>query len=135
MKTKTKIRARNDGTHYKTTILLRDHQFVADEPVDNGGQNTGPSPTEFVLTGLASCAAMTVRMYADRKEWPLEAVEVEVGHQIEKTEDGQVTHIFTELHFEGPLSPEQQDRLREIARKCPVFRLLTHPIHIDADVV
>lgn len=113
---------------YKTVIRSRSHDFISDEPEDNGGQNKGPSPSELVLSGLGSCIAITLRMYADRKEWPLEKAEVSLHAEKEDTDDGIKTTIYKKLYFEGDLDDNQRRRLVQIAEKCPVSKMLAGEI-------
>jgi putative redox protein len=93
------------------------HHLVADEPAVNGGGDAGPSPFGLLLSGLAACSTMTLRMYAERKGWALETIEVEVRYDL--GEDGQASIDRTiTLPFELPA--EQRDRLAEIAERTPV---------------
>jgi uncharacterized OsmC-like protein len=120
-------------------IEIRDHRLVADEPVDGGGADTGPNPYELLLSALGACTAMTVRLYAQRKGWPLEGVEVALHHERIHAEDcancetqeGFVDRITKDLVFSGPLEADQRQRLAEIAERCPVQRTLQHEIHIE----
>jgi len=97
------------------------HTLVFDEPPDAGGADEGPSPTRALIGSLAACTAITVEMYADRKEWELGAVEVEV----EAEYDGPVPVSFTvTLRVPEPLDEERQGRLLAIAAKCPVHRVI-----------
>jgi putative redox protein len=122
-----------------TEVKANGHALVADEPAGLGGTDVGPSPYDYLLTALGSCTAMTVRMYADRKGWPLEAVTVRLGHRRIHAEDcaecetksGRLDHLELELDLEGPLEPEQRDRLREIADRCPVKRTLGAEVLIE----
>lgn len=98
-------------------------RFVADEPVTSGGLDLGPTPHELVSAGLAACAAQTMRLYATRKGWPLGAAHVEVAHAKNPAATPPDQFLVT-VRLEGPLSVEQQARLREIADNCPVHRLL-----------
>ncbi|MFZ5973748.1 MAG: OsmC family protein [Bacteroidota bacterium] len=113
--------------HYRTEIVATGHHLVADEPVDVGGQNQGPAPGQFLQMSLAACTAITLRMYADRKQWPLEHVRVEVD--TEKTEGK--TLFKRQLIFAGDLTDEQRQRLLQIANACPVHKALTGPIEIE----
>jgi putative redox protein len=113
------------------TVTVGPHQFIADEAKDVGGDDTGPSPHELLQAALATCTSMTVRVYADRKGWPVESVTVHVSG--EKREDGY--HIDRSVHFEGALDDEQRARLLEIANKCPVHKTLSGTIHIATTVV
>ena len=135
MSTKTKIQAGIGHEHFVTRISMRGHLLVADEPTDNGGKDSGPTPTELVLSGLAACTASTLRMYADRKEWELDRIDVEMGITIEKTGTGQISRIDSMIRLSGNLDQEQRDRLLEIAGKCPVHRLLTNPIEITTHLI
>lgn len=97
------------------------HTLVVDEPVEAGGSDTGPSPTRLVAAGLASCVAVTVEMYAERKGWDVGAVEAGVDFEYE----GFVPPSFAvTLRLPPELSDEQRERLLTIARKCPVHKLL-----------
>jgi putative redox protein len=97
-------------------------QFFADQPVGLGGGNTGPTPHELVCAGLAACTVQTVRLYADRKGWPLERIEADVQ---ETRAPGRKTHFTRAVRFFGPLDETQTARLLEIADHCPVHRTLT----------
>ncbi len=116
-------------------IQVRDFSFIADEPVTDGGANSGPMPTEYLLGALGACSAITVKLYAQRKGWPLEGVEVEVSRERFKkadypayTGEGDYVNEYRQtLQFKGPLTDEQKTRLLEIAGKCPVHRALTDP--------
>jgi putative redox protein len=97
-------------------------RFFSDEPVNLGGGNTGPTPHELVCAGLAACTAQTVRMYADRKGWPLERIEVDVH----ETRSGKgPTQFARTIRFHGSLDAAQISRLLEIADHCPVHRTLS----------
>jgi len=120
---------------YKTTISCRGQIFHADEPVEDGGTDQGPRPSEMFLGALGSCIAITLKMYAGRKGWPLEGVDVALDYERFRGEDyegygGDSTYVHEVregITLRGPLSDEQQVRLKEIATKCPVRRLLATP--------
>ena len=109
------------------------HHFVADEPEDHGGTDAGPTPYELLLASLGTCTAMTLRMYADRKGWPLHQASVRLAHarihakDCEEcdTQEGKIDRMERVLELEGDLSDEQRQRLLEIADRCPVSRTLT----------
>ena len=123
---------------FQNEVLNGPHRMYADEPVSLGGNETGPTPYGFLLAGLGACTAMTVRMYADRKKWPVSHVAVTLSHsKIHaqdcadcETRDGKIDQIERELLFEGDLSAEQKSRLMEIADKCPVHRTLESEVNI-----
>ncbi len=109
------------------------HVFGADEPAAYGGDDTGPTPYDLLLAGLGACTAMTLRMYAERKQWPVGAITVGLDHEKIhatdcescETQVGKIDRIERVLHIEGDLTPEMRARLLEIADKCPVHRTLT----------
>lgn len=113
--------------HFRTEIISGAKQVVADEPEELGGTNEGPAPGEFLLISLASCTAITIRMYADRKKWPVEKITVEVD--FEKIDNKTV--FKRELQLEGEITEEQRTRLLQIANACPVHKTLTNPIEIQ----
>jgi putative redox protein len=106
---------------FATEVEIRDHRLSADEPPGSGGDDKGPSPTELLAASLASCTAITIEMYADRKEWELGAVEVDVDWP-DATKGGKM--IDVEIRIPAELSDEQRQRLLVIAGHCPVHRLL-----------
>jgi putative redox protein len=116
---------------YKTNLKTIHHTFLGDEPKVLGGGDTGPSPYEFILAGLATCTAATVRMYADRKGWDFERLDISLSLEIEKTSNGQKTIITRKMKFVGGLTDEQIARLSEIGHKCPVHKMLSNEIVIE----
>jgi putative redox protein len=119
-------------------ITIGPHRMLADEPASVGGEDTGPNPYEFLLSGLGACTSMTMRMYADRKALPLDRVTVTLSHRKIHATDcadcetkvGMLDHIERVIAIEGDLNDEQRQRLMEIADKCPVHRTLTSEVHI-----
>ena len=118
------------------------HHWIADEPTRVGGKNAGPDPYEHLLASVGTCTAMTVRMYAGRKKWPLDDVRVHISHAREHMTDcetcdekpQQLDVIARELEFIGDLSDDQRKRLAEIADKCPVHKTLTGHLDIRTSV-
>ena len=117
--------------HYQATLHTESHTLLADEPTHNGGQDKGPTPSQIVLSGLAACKLITTRMYADRKEWPVKSIQLQLEMEVDYKSRPAVTNIRCQLLAEGNLSPEQQSRLTSIADKCPVHRLLSGSVDIQ----
>jgi putative redox protein len=107
---------------YTHELEIRQHRLAADEPTDHGGSDQGPSPQELLAASLASCTAITVEMYARRKEWDLDQVEVECVY--DQPPGGEPTRFTVILRVPSTLDDEQRERLRVIAAKCPVHRTL-----------
>jgi putative redox protein len=127
------------GSGYRTSVRTRTHTLVADEPTDAGGTDAGPSPYELLLGALASCTAMTVRMYADRKQWPLSDVVVRIrpvrSHAVDcvncETSDVGAGRLEREVELLGPLTDEQRKRLLYIADRCPVKQTLERGLRVE----
>ena len=117
---KSAVARRRNG--YLHDIEIRQHRLISDEPQDDGGTDQGPTPTELLAASLASCTAITLEMYADRKEWGLGTVEVAVDYQEPTHEDPATFDVRIRLGAE--LTDENRDRLQVIAGKCPVHRTL-----------
>lgn len=128
---------------YKVTLNAGKHQLTGDEPDSiPGGQNAGPDPYDYLLMALGSCTLMTLKMYAQRKEWSLDDMYVELRHNKRHTEDcencddpkSKIDYIEKEIIVEGDLSKKQIDRLLEIADRCPVNRTLLGDIEIEGSI-
>lgn len=116
-----KATARRAGT-LRQTIHVRDHRLTADEPRELGGEDAGPSPQELLAASLASCTAITMEMYAQRKGWDIGDVEVDCEYQ--PAERGCPTRFELVLRLPDHLPAEQVERLQVIAAKCPIHRTL-----------
>ncbi|HAW50944.1 MAG TPA: osmotically inducible protein C [Flavobacteriales bacterium] len=126
--------------NYIADITVREHKLVADEPVTLGGADKGPNPYELLLSSLGACTAMTLRIYAGRKDWPLEEVSVQLSHTKDYVEDCEdcdekdlkIDRIVKKIELKGDLSEEQRKRLMQIADRCPVNKTLLGEIKIES---
>ena len=131
------------STNVQVRIKTGRHEIIADEPLDVG-DDAGPDPYGLLLSSLAACTIMTVQMFARRKNWPLEDVELSLStHKVhakdcedcESDPNARVDIIDRQISFIGDLTPEQIDRLTDIASKCPVHRTLTSETIIRTEVL
>jgi len=107
---------------------IRNHRVIIDEPESNGGGDTGPASTEYLCIALASCTAATLKMYANRKQWKIDSLIVEVEY--ETSAEG--TNIFKRrIHIKGPKDTDQLKRLSQIANACPVHKILSQANTIE----
>jgi putative redox protein len=137
--TDNRIVVHTGQTGYRTEILAGAHRLIADEPFAVGGSGTGPSPYDYLVSALGACTSMTLRMYADRKEWPLESIVVRLKHRKVHARDcsecesksGRIDVVEREIELRGPLDAEQRERLLEIADRCPVHRTLHSEVRVE----
>ena len=117
-------------TKYQCVIEWRNGQFIADEPEKQGGKDTGPDPFTLLLSSLASCTLVTLRMYIDRKGWNIPEIKVNTNLWQTKDGDNLTTYIDRDVHLPAGVDPEQKNRLLEIAAQCPVSKLLEGNIKV-----
>jgi len=112
---------------YRTELKTSAHSIQADEQAEDGGKNAGPTPGDLLRMSVASCTAITLRMYADRKKWEVDQIQVTVSN-----EKKQYKTVFKcVISVSGVLSEDQRKRLVEIAHACPVHKVLSNPIEIE----
>jgi putative redox protein len=124
--------ARRENGKLKHEVEIRGHRLVADEPKDTGGDDAGPSPQELLAASLASCTAVTIEMYADRKGWDLGEVVVDVDY--EPAQRGSPTSFAMTVRLPKELPEEQREKVMQIAAKCPVHRTLEGEVMFDEKV-
>ena len=123
------LHASMGSSDFRVDLKTDNHRWVADEPAGLGGADAGPNPYELLLSSLSSCSAITMKMYAGRKGWPLEGAEVHC-HLI-KDESGGPNRIIRRIGIKGELDEEQKNRLIQIACLCPVHKMLGPAIPIE----
>lgn len=131
------------GTSFKTEIVAGPHTFYADEPLDAGGSEAGPTPYDYLSAALGACTSMTVHVVAKRENIPLTGIELTITNDRQHAQDcadcttsGGYIHRFTvKIRLEGDLTPAQRTRIVDVARRCPVFKTLTSEIKIDEMLV
>lgn len=129
-----------EKTGFAQQVLMGSHELISDEPVKVGGTDTGPTPHQLLLAGLGACTSMTIRIYAERKAWPLKGVEVRLRRKQtrEQGPDGKprfIENIYKELKLAGELTAEQKQELARVADRCPVHRTLINEKRISTKVV
>ncbi len=117
---------------YKTIIHTRGHEIIADEPTELGGHDLGFNPKELLAAALGACTSITLRMYADRKEWDIAAIETEV--YVDWKKDELKTNFTRKINFTGNIDETQKERLLKIANSCPVHKILSGEIEIQTTV-
>lgn len=120
---------------YLAESKMRKHFAVVDEPLTVGGDDNAPTPVEYLLTALGSCVAITLRMYSQRKGWELGEISVNITQKSVQTENG-VSQVFVEdISFEKEPTEEQKNRLKEIAGKCPVAKIIKGENLIESNII
>jgi putative redox protein len=135
----TSVSVESASPDFLEKISAGRHTLQADEPLSAGGQDSGPHPYELLLAALGACKAITVRMFAARKRWPREGVQVNLTHAKVHaddcvdcaTADRLIDRVEVEIRFSGELSEEQRRTLLAITEKCPVHRTLSSPVQIQ----
>lgn len=121
--------------NYTTNITFGKHNIIADEPEDIGGKDQGMSPFPLLLSSLGTCMVMTMRMYANRKNWDLEAAEVKLFYEIQKSGLQQTMYIRCHITLQGNLDEDQKKRIYAISDKCPIKKTLSNPIIVESNLI
>ena len=127
--------------NFTTTIQTNNHRLIADEPANIGGNDFGPSPYEYLNASLAACTVMTLKMYAQRKQWDLQEVYVYISHSRKHVDDATdkkskyLDHIDKKLKFVGNLDAKQKQRLKEISSRCPVHKTLASEVNFETTIL
>ncbi len=129
---------RGGESGFVTEIMASGHVLQADEPLSAGGTDTGPNPYDLLLASLGACTSMTLRMFADRRGWPLAGVTVRLWHSRTYDTDCEgcvdkpvgIDQIAREIELAGPLSEEQQEALIQIADRCPIGQTLSRGVRV-----
>ncbi|HEY1357658.1 MAG TPA: OsmC family protein [Thermoleophilaceae bacterium] len=127
-----KATARRRNGSFTHEVDVREHRLTSDEPEDRGGHDDGPSPQELLAASLASCTAITIEMYAERKGWDLGDVVVDVNY--EPAQRGSPTKFKMNIKLPKELPEEQQERVLQVAAKCPVHRTLEGEVMFEEDI-
>jgi len=143
LQTEEQVVAELEEGPFLTRLRAGQHHLLADEPQKAGGEDLGPSPYEYLASGLGACTAMTLKMYATRKEWPLEEVQVHLSWDGKYEEDcahcdepeRKIGRFTRKLRIQGPLDEKQRQRLLQIANKCPVHKTLERSVHIHTELM
>ncbi len=136
------VRETGENGPYQNEVLIGGRRYFADEPASYGGADTGPDPYAWVVAGLGACTSITMRMYANRKKWPVDRVSVSIDHEKRHADDcvdcgpKDRIDVFTRyIEVEGDLDDEQRARMLEIADRCPVHRTLEHGAKVETHLV
>lgn len=127
--------AENGMGRYQQDIMVGQHMLIADEPLSVGGSDAGPAPFDLLMSALGACTSMTLRMYAERKGLALTHISVALSHEKIDLDGNPRDRINRSITLDGELTPEQRQRLLDIANKCPVHRALSQPLLIASTLV
>ncbi|HET9037308.1 MAG TPA: OsmC family protein [Myxococcaceae bacterium] len=130
------------ATGFRTDVEVGGHHLVVDEPTAVGGADEGPTPYEMLLAGLGACTAMTLRIYADRRKWPLERARISLRHRKVHAQDcidcetkpAKMDVVDRIITLDGALTEEQRAKLLEIAERCPVQQTLGSKIQVNTTI-
>jgi putative redox protein len=124
------VHATTGNEKYQCTIEWRNGKFIADEPVTSGGKDSGPDPYTLLLSSLASCSLITMRVFIDHRGWDIPQIAVNVNYYQETKDEKTTTIIDRDIIFLSPVDEEQKLRLQEIVRHCPISKILENDIKV-----
>jgi len=137
-----------NSNELKTIISIGEHEIITDEPVDSGGNDEGPTPTQLAISSLGACVAMTIKIYLDHKKWDFESIDCDLTFSIERIDDinslpedeqkyvirGQLRRIRNTITLKADFDDEQVKRVKIIAGKCPVHKLMAGSTLIQDEI-
>ena len=129
MSQETIVKCSLNDEKYLTSINSENHQFYVDEPHEYGGDDLAPKPTEYLLGSLGACTAITMKMYAERKQWKLGKINVSI--ELKKSVNKSENTILKQVSFQEKLSPDKIEKLLKIGEKCPVSKMLAFPVKME----
>jgi len=125
----------NKSESYTSGVQVNRHSLIVDEPLEKGGEDVGPAPGDYLCIALASCKAITLRMYVQRKKWNVDEIKVKVNLVLGTQMTSGNNTFYCQINFKGDLNDEQQKRLLVIANSCPLHRLLSKPSDIVTNIM
>ncbi|MEO5583156.1 MAG: OsmC family protein [Saprospiraceae bacterium] len=125
------VKIESTDTPFRCVCSNGVHTWYADEPVSKEGLDTAPSPEELLLSAIGTCAIITLRMFANRKQWTIGKIYIDLSLEEIKTETGTINRIHETLTIDGPIDDEQFARLKSILPKCPVTKIVTGQVEIS----
>jgi putative redox protein len=125
----------NNSESYTSSVQVNQHSLIVDEPLQKGGEDLGPAPGDYLCAALASCKAITLRMYVQRKQWNVDEIKVNVNLVLGTQMTSGNNTFYCLINFKGDLDDEQQKRLLVIANSCPLHRLLSKPSDIVTTIM
>ena len=125
----------NTSDRYTSNLQVNQHSLIVDEPLEKGGEDLGPAPGDYLCAALASCKAITLRMYVQRKQWKVDEIKVTVNLILGTQMSSGNNTFYCNLHVKGELNDDQRKRLLVIANSCPLHRLLSKPSDVVTEIL
>jgi putative redox protein len=125
----------NTSDRYTSNLQINQHSLIVDEPLEKGGEDLGPAPGDYLCAALASCKAITLRMYVQRKQWKVDEIKVTVNLVLGTQMSSGNNTFYCNLHVKGELNDDQRKRLLVISNSCPLHRLLSKPSDVVTEIL